>query len=141
MARTVGWEAGFVGVSYRNGGRDIAHGIDCWGLVYCVFRDILGIELPKWDTVSDFDQAHRIITQERNSPEWIAVNDCREFDIAEMRGIYADRSGRIHCGLILHRPPEIRVLHCERNAGVVSVPLSSLIKRDPHIYRHRSQIT
>lgn len=45
----------FVGLPYLAGGRDRA-GVDCWGLVRLVYREVLGVELLAWDTVPATDR-------------------------------------------------------------------------------------
>lgn len=48
------WVQDFVGVPYQLLGRDV-RGLDCWGLVSCVYRKRLGISLPDWMDGSDID--------------------------------------------------------------------------------------
>jgi hypothetical protein len=154
MARQIAnWQRLYIGVPFHRDGRDIVPGLDCWGLVYRVYFDVLGVELPKWDTVTakHLDDVNDTISRERSSPEWqsVPLEEAKEFDVVEMRGVYWNdkgdaRHGRVHCGLIVWGcfvggVVERRVLHCERATGVVSVPLVSLMKRDPLAYRHRSQ--
>jgi cell wall-associated NlpC family hydrolase len=40
-----GWVAGYVGIPYRPHGQDRS-GVDCWGLIRMVHRDVWGRELP-----------------------------------------------------------------------------------------------
>lgn len=48
------WVQRYVGIPYRPCGRD-HYGIDCYGLVCLVYREVLGIELPDWLTQPDID--------------------------------------------------------------------------------------
>jgi len=43
-----GWAASFIGTPWKPFGRDRA-GVDCWGLVVLVYREVFGIELPLYD--------------------------------------------------------------------------------------------
>lgn len=45
------WAAAYVGLPYRLGGRT-PNGIDCWGLVLLVWREVFGIEGPGMDGVT-----------------------------------------------------------------------------------------
>jgi len=38
----------FIGLPYKSKGRKYS-GLDCWGLAYLFYRDILGIEIPTYD--------------------------------------------------------------------------------------------
>lgn len=38
----------YVGTPYRHNGRSIEEGLDCWGLVWCIYQE-LGIVIPAWD--------------------------------------------------------------------------------------------
>jgi len=39
------WACKYIGLPYRVGGRDF-DGVDCWGLLYLVYRDEFNIHLP-----------------------------------------------------------------------------------------------
>lgn len=41
------WAASYVGLPWRPHGRD-RDGVDCWGLVWLVYRDLMGIDLPSY---------------------------------------------------------------------------------------------
>lgn len=38
----------YIGIPYKHNGRSIEEGLDCWGLVMCIFKE-LGISLPGSD--------------------------------------------------------------------------------------------
>jgi cell wall-associated NlpC family hydrolase len=42
------WTAKYVGLPFANRGRD-RNGLDCWGLVRLVLRDVFDVELPSLD--------------------------------------------------------------------------------------------
>jgi probable lipoprotein NlpC len=41
------WLAKYVGLPFRDKGRD-AGGVDCWGLIYLIYRDEFRIEVPRY---------------------------------------------------------------------------------------------
>ena len=50
----------FIGLPYQDMGRDY-NGVDCWGLVYLVYRDVLGITIPTYaeGCTAPFERAQR----------------------------------------------------------------------------------
>ena len=42
------WAEDWLGIPYESSGRSLK-GLDCWGLVYCLYKNLFGIELPKID--------------------------------------------------------------------------------------------
>lgn len=49
MAIFPNWVERYVGIPYKSHGRDPEEGLDCWGLVYVVYRNEFGVDLPKYD--------------------------------------------------------------------------------------------
>lgn len=56
----------YLGVPYRYGGDDPSRGFDCSGLVRHVFRDALGVELPRRS--DEIGRAGRAVDRERLQP-------------------------------------------------------------------------
>ncbi len=101
-----------IGIPYKLGGRDL-HGLDCWGLVLLVYRN-MGIAIPDFWTESLSRQdlvklirgnAHEV-AQETNEP--------RDYDL-----ICDEKKG--HIGVFINN----RVLHADRKMGVTFQPLST----------------
>jgi cell wall-associated NlpC family hydrolase len=44
----------YIGIPYVKGGRELQRdaGLDCWGLVVVIAKDLRSIELPKYDTIN-----------------------------------------------------------------------------------------
>ena len=64
-----------IGTPFKNNGRDIKSGLDCYGLVMEVFSRY-GIEIPEY--WSDYDNAEKIsgiIHEEATSSRWQRVNE------------------------------------------------------------------
>src|SRR5262249_15997138 len=53
------WIAGYVGLPFRSLGRD-RDGLDCWGLVHLVYREVFRLEVPAY------------------SEDYVTAYDCRE---------------------------------------------------------------
>ena len=93
----------YVGIPFKSRGR-CRDGIDCWGLVKLVYRDILGIELRDYAI-----DAHDVLTVSNAVQEhegWADTNDPKLFDLAVMSlcrkrianhvGIYLGNSRVLH---------------------------------------------
>lgn len=118
-------------------GRDY-DGTDCYGVVYCGYRDVLGIKLGLFD-LDGWPEVERTIAQQAATWLPIEMGEQKPFDVAVMLGMYK-RGGRmaaglIHVGLFVDCKT---ILHSEDSAGKVCVPLSRVAHRVRAIYRHRS---
>ena len=118
----VNWTSKFVGVPFIDGGRDI-RGVDCYGLVYLVYREVLGIELPGYGEISAHDMArasHRIRTDSAMAP-WVPVTGpAQAMDVLVMRG------RPLHVGVMVDAG---HVLHVEAATASVIVP----VDRSPQV--------
>ena len=103
-------------IPFVDGGRSPG-GVDCWGLIYLVYRDMLGIELPSYGEISarDLIRIRRTMNRESAvSTTWVPVqSDPQEFDVVGMR--LPDGATFGHVGLVCG--PR-RVLHIEKASGV-----------------------
>lgn len=50
------WTDVYIGLPFVDGGRDRA-GVDCWGLLRLIYREVLAIELPGYDGVPAAESA------------------------------------------------------------------------------------
>jgi cell wall-associated NlpC family hydrolase len=94
-----------IGIPYKSHGRDY-DGSDCWGILYLFYKDVLGIEIPKYDSgyihADDFDSVSSKINSHLN--EWKEVKspilgDVVLFNIAGKTvhaGVYLNESDFIH---------------------------------------------
>lgn len=73
----------YLGIQYKNMGRDLT-GLDCWGLVMALYKDILNIELP--DTIDnygiDWSWKGKDYFKENYTDKWFRVEKAESMDIA-----------------------------------------------------------
>jgi len=118
-------------VPFKDKGRDYA-GWDCYGLAYCFYRDVLGINLPlylDYESTRDYEALHRVITERQ--ADWVEV-DMPEFgDIA----LFTLGTRRTHLGVVLNR---FHMVHAEGKVGTIVEPFNSSLwkKRREGFYRH-----
>lgn len=139
------WEAQYIGLQYRELGRDRA-GLDCWGLVVLVLREQLGLEVDEFPVArsSGCGGMQAQIEQQSGTFDWPEVDrrEVQPFDVCVMFSIWRDAAdqrlqrGPIHCGLVATRA---RVLHIERNTASVCIPIGRLEQRNriKGFYRYR----
>jgi cell wall-associated NlpC family hydrolase len=101
----------YLGVPYKNRGRD-TNGLDCWGLVLCVYKDIFGIDLPDLENYEvDWSYKGNNYIMERYTNEWVRVEKPQELDVVLMKN---GRGITNHAGIMLD---SINFIQCSK-AGV-----------------------
>ncbi|MBG95136.1 MAG: hypothetical protein CL793_07780 [Chloroflexi bacterium] len=131
-----GWESSYIGIPYQNRGRD-REGIDCYGLVVLVFREVFGVRLTSFD---DFDiespDIHQVWDDSRRS-EWVRVadEDVRPGDVVD-----AILMRIPHCGIVVDTN---RMIHSRVGVGVLIENFSRgyFCRRIRGIYRHRDMVS
>lgn len=131
-----------IGVPYFDGGRDY-NGWDCYGTVFVLYRDVLGINLPTYSETpaADIIAVAAAFDGEAVSGLWAKVAAPLRFDVVQMwtHEHYQGRTirGRRHCGVMIDGR---RMLHTERGTASVLVPLNHHLVRERIIafWRHRS---
>jgi cell wall-associated NlpC family hydrolase len=112
----------FVGLPYKDMGRDYS-GVDCWGLVFLVYRDALDIAIPSYaeDCEPPFHRGKRskligqeIVHWQRRKPGNERLGDAV---LMRMGGFTC------HVGLLA---PRAMILHCEDGRNSVLEPSTSL---------------
>jgi len=121
-------------VPFLEQGRDY-DGWDCWGLVYCAYRDVMGVELPSYtenyhrlDVLGSPSLAKLIQSQ---LPYWETVTSPEKMDVAIFR-----LAGRpVHIGLMVDKN---RALHTEVRRGSFVEPIYNVMWRGrlEGLYRH-----
>ncbi len=138
------WVMNYLGLPYANDGRDPVNGIDCWGLVVLVYREVFGIEVPAYLNAFAGGQDYRALdTAERDEVaaladgarcNWIQVTDARLGDVIDLSWTLR----RPHCGIVVSRrhmlhasPPASK---CEDFTGL------TWTRRLKGCYRHPSLV-
>ena len=102
----------YVGLPYKNMGRDRS-GLDCWGLIKIVYKEILGIEL--WDIgeayPDDWSFKGKDLFMENYQRQWENVDEPQAWDV-----VLLQNGGTVvnHAGIVLNKKTFI---HCTK-AGV-----------------------
>lgn len=111
-------------VPFLIGGRDWS-GWDCWGLVFCAYRDVpeLGGPVksyaPEYDASVTYLELAAMIAREK--AEWHSIEGT---PVAGDVGLYRVGRHETHVALVA---PGRRMLHCEHSVGTVNEPLSGLV--------------
>ena len=115
----------YITIPYKDGGRDRS-GIDCFGLVILVEREVFGIELDDllYRSSEDFDSNSHLVDAHRATIEAELVNDPEEGDLVLVR------YNGLACHVGVYVEPRC-VLHSVSGLGTVCEKLDS-----PRI-RHR----
>lgn len=104
-------------------------GFDCYGLVWTVFDQELGITLPRYGDIEALDliKVVRAMNTEQTASRWIPIDKSKAvvFDIVTMA--HAGESAVAHVGLITSQG---NLIHTEANTGTVIVPLSDMTVRN-----------
>lgn len=128
------WHSNYVGLPFKLDGRSRS-GVDCYGLVYLVYREVLGIELNPFtgifvdDTPQTLLHVAKVMSEDRVN--WETASVPKEFDMVQLR------TGRhaFHVGIALDSKT---ILHVEEGIDSVVESLKSplWVNRIEWIYRH-----
>lgn len=101
------WIIPYLRLPYKEGGRDHA-GVDCWGLIRLIYRDLLGIDLPAFPGIAGASAIHLCgeIEKESNSSHWKEIEWPEDKCVVAMSqlqaihhvGVYAEADG----GKVIH---------------------------------------
>ena len=101
------WTDDFIDIPFLPNGRD-RNGLDCWGLIYLVYKERLNIELPQYkdifidQSIASLKKVAHVMRRERG--KWQKVDIPKENDMIMLRtgkytwhvGIVIDRRNMLH---------------------------------------------
>lgn len=84
-----GFVNGYIGLHYEIGGRD-KHGIDCYGLVCLIYKEVLGIDLPDWvtDEFVDWDGEYGQWADIKDPVDFCLVRSTLGVNMPDHFGVY-----------------------------------------------------
>jgi cell wall-associated NlpC family hydrolase len=101
-------------------------GWDCFGLVFCCYRDVLGVELPKYTDeyedsgITHESRAHLGSVVNKHKRLWVPVRKPEAMDVVLFR-----LGGQpIHVGMMIDKK---NFIHCEKKRGVSIESVNSLM--------------
>lgn len=104
-------------IPFKEKGRDY-DGWDCWGLVYCYYRDVLGINLPAYldySSTKEYEILSNII--ETGKPEWTQIITPTVGDV----GLFTISGKPVHIAIIVSVHD---ILHSEEKIGTFIEPFN-----------------
>lgn len=127
------WFKKYMLFEFLDGGRSRA-GVDCWGLIYAIYKHELGIILPSYDNLSPQEQmaVSKQVESDTIVRPWIDVpfGEMKPFDMVILRGL-AQHGGKFqwmsnHMGIVTIPP---YVMHIEDISGVMHLPIMDTLDR------------
>lgn len=106
------WSRDYVGLPWQFVGRS-RDGVDCWGLLWLIYRDVLGIEIASYaqDTIDapEREQIASLMAGELVKSPWIdvATGHEREFDMAVFKRAGIDS----HVGVVVEPGRMLHITH------------------------------
>ena len=88
MIAAPAWCASYIGIPFADHGRHRKTGVDCYGLLWLIYRDELQIELPSYEEVYDQIRGEeKTISQHIVEAEqhWLRVDQPNSFDVVVLR--------------------------------------------------------
>jgi len=119
------WWRGYLGTPYAPFGRGPDE-LDCWGLVRAVFREVLGIDLPRHCEVAPEDRraVAKTIAGDCDNGPWQAVSAPRAFDVMVARRPGWKVAG--HVGVMLNRRDVLHTWSARQGVHVARVTARAL---------------
>lgn len=131
------WAARFIGIPWVDRGRDL-RGLDCYGLVFVVFRDVFNIHLPRFDaryaTTKDRVAVARLFYEETTGARWrrVLLTDAQPPDALHMM-----LAGANHVGIVVAPGRFLHVLP-GRETCIERLASPVWMHRVESVYRHEA---
>lgn len=110
----------YIRIPFKSHGRDFS-GCDCGGLVWLVYKNELGIELPDWRDMysgtrieNSFELEETISTVLGENGVEVALKDAKPFDVVSFR----IRNASMHVGLIINKHLFLHVMEGRTNVSI-----------------------
>ena len=128
------WSASYVGLPYADLGRS-RDGLDCWGLVWLVYAEVLGIDLPSYADGYGSTEERREIAGliDGAKSDWHRVTDPEGFDLVTVRrGVLES-----HIGIVV-APGRMLHVTAQKPACIEAYSGGPYANRVTGIWRHRA---
>jgi len=128
----------YIGIPFKDKGRTV-EGLDCWGLLYLIFKEQFGIEIPSF--VDDYPTSTNLKAVgaliEQNSHTWINI----EQDVQKAGDVLLMRffGHPVHVGILIDKRRMIHVLK-GRNTCLQKIDQTMWQSRILGTYRHPSLV-
>ncbi|QJR20646.1 phage tail protein [Pelagibacterium halotolerans] len=133
------WSASYIGLPYADLGRS-RDGLDCWGLVWLVYAEMLGIDLPSYADGYGSTEERREIAGliDGAKGDWRKVGDKEDITAARDFDLITVRRGTLesHIGIVV---APCRMLHVtsDKPACIEAYSGGPYANRVTGIWRHR----
>jgi probable lipoprotein NlpC len=107
----------YIGIPYVKGGRELQRdsGLDCWGLVVAIAKDLRSIDLPKYDTINthlNINQASSLLVNTDLYKDCDVVDSVLEGDLLLFKVI----GNPLHIGYAVSQS---EMIHADPSTGTV----------------------
>lgn len=130
------WATKYIGIPYVQGGRD-STGLDCWGLVRLVYKEVFGMDLPLYPgiTAKGLLYITSTIEEEAKEGEWDEVAFPFEGSAVAM----SQRKAIHHVGVFTTSDGG-KIIHCQDGQSVIADTPRRLAQKGFKVvryYRHK----
>lgn len=128
----------YLGIPYKDNGRS-AEGADCYGLVWLIYRNELGIDLPshseKYVTAADIKATDALIANEKEEWDEIPEAEACAFDCVLMTMAGVER----HIAMVT-RPGSILHVSSGRSSHIEKISSLNIRRRVKSFWRHQRKL-
>lgn len=125
------WASNYIGIPYQIGGRD-REGLDCWGLIRLIYKEVNGIILPNCPGIVKGDLRGDAAEIAREAHErWKEMPGPVESCVVAM----SQKTVLHHVGLWTFADGG-KIVHCRENCSVVAETVRTLRLRGVRIFKY-----
>lgn len=133
----------YIRIPFKSHGRDFS-GCDCGGLVWLVYKNELGIELPDWRDMysgtrieNSFELEETISTVLGENGVEVDLKDAKPFDVVSFR----IRNASMHVGLIINKHLFLHVMEGRTNVSIERLANQQWRGRVTGCFRHAAMFS